>query len=120
MILPLLTVAVLTVSPQQDARGPARSDKTDLVEYRGAAGELDVATPQILGPQLEIDGSLDEEAWSGAALLSGFTQYDPVEGDPASQQTEVLVFVSDDAIYFGIRSYERFPEEIRATVAERD
>ena len=48
-----------------------------------------------------IDGDLSDDAWQSAPELTGFTQRDPNEGQPATQQTRVKVVYDDDAIYFG-------------------
>ena len=68
----------------------------------------------------EIDGVLNEPAWSQAARLGGFWQYQPVDSRPAEEQTEVLVWYSPEAIYFGIIAHDSQPGSIRATVADRD
>ncbi|MDP2956935.1 MAG: DUF5916 domain-containing protein [Longimicrobiales bacterium] len=88
--------------------------------YDGGAGELSVAIPSVAAAEIRVDGRLDDAAWAQAALLHSFTQYDPVEGVPASQKTEVLVLVDAGAIYFGVRAFDDRPEAIRATLAERD
>jgi hypothetical protein len=81
-------------------------------------------SPTAEVPRLEatvqIDGSLDEPVWSAAARLGGFWQYQPVDGRPAEETTEVLVWYAPDAIYFGILAHDRQPAAIRATVADRD
>jgi hypothetical protein len=75
-------------------------------------------------PRLEarivIDGVLDEETWSRAAVLSGFSQYEPADGRPAAERTEVRAWYSPEAIYFGITAYDSEPQLIRATRADRD
>src|SRR5918994_1027896 len=72
------------------------------------------------GGETQIDGKLDEQVWSRATRLSGFWQYQPVDGRPAEEKTEVLVWYAPDAIYFGIIAHDRNPGSIRATVADRD
>ena len=52
---------------------------------------------------IEIDGRLDEIAWSEAPPITDFTQNDPNEGQPVSEPTEVRVRVGRGAP-FGIRS----------------
>ena len=69
---------------------------------------------------MQIDGKLDEPVWSRATRLTGFWQYQPVDGRPAEEDTEVLVWYAPDAIYFGIIAHDRNPAAIRATVADRD
>ncbi|MGH7702970.1 MAG: carbohydrate binding family 9 domain-containing protein, partial [Gemmatimonadales bacterium] len=73
-----------------------------------------------LETSIQIDGKLDEPAWSQATRLTGFSQYQPVEGRPAEEATEVLVWYAPDAIYFGVIAHDREPAAIRATVADRD
>jgi hypothetical protein len=107
-LLPILLAAL--------ALGP--TDSTTV--YRGSAGELRVAVPREADVQIRIDGRLDEEVWSRAAVLTGFTLYEPLEGEPAADETEILVFYTAEAIYFGIRAHDRSPDRIRATLVERD
>ena len=73
-----------------------------------------------LESMIEVDGILDESAWSQATRLTGFSQYQPVDGRPAEEETEVLVWYAPDAIHFGIIAHDRSPSSIRATVADRD
>jgi hypothetical protein len=73
-----------------------------------------------LESQVQIDGKLDEPVWSQATRLTGFWQYQPVDGRPAEEETEVLAWYAPDAIYFGIIAHDRNPAAIRATVADRD
>jgi hypothetical protein len=93
---------------------------TDSLTFRGRMRELDVLIPRIERPDVKLDGHLDDEAWSGAALLTDFTQYEPVEGIASTEPTEVYVFYSSDAIYFGIRAADREPDLILARMGERD
>jgi hypothetical protein len=69
--------------------------------------------------EIVVDGRLDEEAWRGAAVLTGFSRYAPDDGVPADDSTEVLVWYSPAAIHFGIRAYAQ-PGTVNATLADRD
>ena len=71
--------------------------------YDGRSGSLDVEPPRI-DQSIEIDGKLDEAVWSQAAVLSGFSRYAPVDGAPADNATDVLVWYSPTAMHFGIRA----------------
>jgi hypothetical protein len=106
-ILPLVLAATLLPSGEDES-------------YDGAALELSIETPMVLDAQIRIDGLLGDMAWEGAAVLHSFTQYSPVEGVSASQKTEVLVLVDDEAVYFAVRAFDDSPSGIRATLAERD
>ncbi|MFW6202586.1 MAG: DUF5916 domain-containing protein, partial [Gemmatimonadota bacterium] len=83
-------------------------------------GSPEVEIPRLEAAVATIDGRLDEEAWSEAAALTEFWQYEPVDGRRAAERTEVLVWYSPEAIHFGIRAFDSRPDAIRATVADRD
>src|SRR5881392_4484916 len=87
--------------------------------YDGHIRQLDVRVPRIEAA-VHLDGVLDEDVWRQAALLTGFSQYRPVDSRPAADSTDVFVFYAPDAIYFGIRAYEVHGEVVRATLADRD
>jgi len=108
--------ALLHLAAAASLLGAGPGEKT----YGGAAGEISVATPTMVSADIRVDGRLDDDAWAQAALLHSFTQYDPVEGVPASQTTEVLVLLDKGAIYFAVRAFDDRPAGIRATMAERD
>ncbi|MEP6990514.1 MAG: hypothetical protein ABJA80_06240, partial [bacterium] len=76
------------------------------VTYNGRANELRVQPPRLDDAGLVIDGSLDEPQWAQAALLTGFSQFSPIDGAAADDSTEVLVWYSATAIHFGIRAFE--------------
>jgi hypothetical protein len=80
--------------------------------------------PSVTVPRLDaavsVDGALDEAAWSQAAVLDGFRQYQPVDSRPAQERTEVRVWYASDALMVGIRAYAADPGSVRATRADRD
>ncbi len=67
-----------------------------------------------------VDGQLNEPAWQKATRLAGFSEYRPVDGQKASEQTEVLVWYSPSALHFGIVAHDSAPGSVRATNADRD
>ncbi len=103
-------LATFLVALQLPSAGPV---------YHGRSGQLDVAPPRIEATA-RVDGRLDEPVWREAALLTGFSQYRPVDGRPAEDSTEVRVWYAPDAIWFGIRAFEAHGDQIRATLADRD
>ena len=68
---------------------------------------------------MTIDARLDEPQWRQAALLTGFSLYQPADQRPAPDSTDVLVWYSRTAIYFGIRAFEPHGT-VTATLADRD
>lgn len=105
MILPALLLVVTAQDP--DSQGSGRSN------------QIQVRIPRLTGSAV-IDGRLDEPMWTAAARLRDFSQYQPVDGRPAEDPTEVLVWYGPDAIYFGIRATELHGDVVRATRANRD
>ena len=108
---------------------PERFLLTLLLLLQAAGTSSGVVVPGMGSPTAEIprlessakiDGVMDESAWPQATRLNGFSQYQPVDGRPAEENTEVLVWYAPDAIYFGIIASDRNPAAIRATVADRD
>jgi hypothetical protein len=105
MILPLLVSLVAPV-----AEAPP--------SYSGRESQVRVNLPR-LEEQVKVDGILDEPAWERAARLVGFSQYAPVDGRPAENATEVLVWYSPSAIHFGVRA-RAASGTVRASLASRD
>jgi hypothetical protein len=86
--------------------------------YHGRLGDTAVVVPRV-DTTITVDGVLEEPVWRSAAILTGFSQYRPVDGRPAEDSTEVLVWYSRDAIHFGIRAFEAHGA-VRATLTDRD
>jgi len=89
--------------------------------YHGRSGQLAARIPvaDATTAAIAVDGTLNEPVWRTAAVLTGFSLYEPVDGRPAPDSTEVLVWYSPTAIHFGIRAFEPHGT-VRATLAERD
>ena len=88
--------------------------------YNGRQGQLSVRpSARPADVRVTIDGRLDEPVWREAALLTGFSLYQPIDSRPAPDSTEVRVWYSPDALYFGIHAFAP-AGRIRATLADRD
>ena len=109
-----LSAGLAVVASLQVAAQPA----SDTTVFHGRNQQVDVRIPHI-NADAEIDGRLDEPVWHQAAVLTGFSLYQPVDQRPSPDSTEVHVWYSSTAIYFGIRAFEPHGT-VRATLAERD
>lgn len=107
MLITLALLAAIQAAP--DGQQPV---------FHGRAGELTVPIPRRNAP-VTVDGVLDEPVWREAPLLTGFSQYQPADGIPAVDSTEVLVWYAPHGIYFGIRAFEAHGL-VNATLADRD
>ena len=79
-----------------------------------------VARAAPAGGGVRLDGRLDEAAWAGAAAIGPLTQTEPEEGVPPTEATEVRLLVGDQALYVGVRCFDRDPGGIVATKMGRD
>ena len=90
----------------------------DSSTYDGRAGRTTVQAVRV-DTTITVDGRLDEPVWRRAARLTGFSLYQPADGRPAPDSTEVLVWYSPTAIHFGVRAFEPHGP-VSATLADRD
>jgi hypothetical protein len=67
---------------------------------------------------VDVDGVPGESAWAAAPAITRFTQLDPEEGQPGSQQTEVRLLYDDEALYVG--AVLRDTEPVITRLARRD
>ncbi len=109
LLASVLTAASLVV--------PVPSDPDPRV-HSGRAGQTAVKPPRLAGVAT-VDGVLDEPMWGQAAVLTGFSQFTPVDGVAAGDSTEVLVWYSATALHIGVRAFAP-AGSVRATLAERD
>lgn len=72
------------------------------------------------GSDITVDGILNEDAWQTSNQASGFFQYAPRPGDPASERTVVHLLYDDVAIYVGAYLYDSEPQKILKEFTERD
>ncbi len=115
--------------------GPAvRGSCAVVLRLLGAAALGSRAAAQVAAPTgmatlraartpssgIQLDGRLDEPAWSAADSLTDFRQREPSNGAPATERTVVRVLAGPDALYVGVRAYDAICSEVRATQLRRD
>ncbi|MCJ7682618.1 MAG: carbohydrate binding family 9 domain-containing protein, partial [Candidatus Aminicenantes bacterium] len=66
-----------------------------------------------------IDGILDEEAWQNPGY-TGFRQSDPIDGDPATEKTEVWIAYDAQNLYIAARMFDSDPAGIVGRLGRRD
>ena len=67
-----------------------------------------------------IDGVVDDDVWFTAPVLTDFIQAEPLEGEPATEKTEVRILYDETFIYVGVICYDRDPSGIVVTDSRRD
>ncbi len=87
-------------------------------------GRRQMQAVQATSP-IVIDGALDEDVWKRAVAATDFIQADPLEGQPASEITEVRIAYDADYLYVAALCRDSDPSgivvnEIRKDFAGRD
>ncbi len=131
LVLCLAAVAAAEAAAQSGAGFPMgphgpdrlRVDDSTIADPGGGYGAL-AGRPRIRVPRTatppEIDGRLDDPVWRTAAMLSDFVQQAPLDGAPATEQTEIYIAYDSDHIYFGFYLHYADPGIMRANRVDRD
>jgi len=72
------------------------------------------------GENIDLDGRLEESVWQRAIPATGFLQQEPVEGEPATEETAVFVLYDSDHLYIGAILYDSNIDGILAYQKQRD
>ena len=111
--------------PQADVAGPLTLDGSSgaqtpsVVSVGVLAGRPTVSAVRASEPP-RMDGRLDDPIWQTASRITEFVQQRPLEGAPASEQTEVYIAYDNQNIYFGIYAHYSDRKLIRASRVDRD
>ena len=107
-IAPALALAFLAAGPATGIQEPAPGTERPTM----------AATRVEQGPN--VDGDLSDRAWQASEVGTDFIQHEPLDGVPATEQTEVRVVFTGSTIYFGITAFDANPDAIIAREMERD
>ncbi|MXZ72011.1 MAG: hypothetical protein F4Z04_11010 [Acidobacteria bacterium] len=76
--------------------------------------------PPRVAERPRIDGRLDDAVWRDAIHLTEFVQQNPVEGAPASEETDVWIAYDTQNIYIAVHAHYSDPGIMRANRIDRD
>ncbi len=68
----------------------------------------------------KIDGLIEDDCWKNIEPLSGFFQFDPVNGAKASEETLVWIAYDQNHIYFAFLMQDSQPDKIWAELTPRN
>ena len=105
LLIPGLLTAATTASGDTPAREPEEKPSIQALSIES---------------KLEIDGHLDEDAWTRAPKAGPFYRYDKNFGTPMTEPTEFAVLYDQDTLYIGIWAMDSEPSKIKARTMERD
>ena len=113
----LLTLQiVLTGGPEPQSQEADRDSSTPAPKVVVAAANVtDMAEPHP--PDRWCDR---HAAWSSAVRITEFVQQRPLEGAPATEQTDVMIVYDERHLYFAIYAHYTDPSIIRANRVDRD
>lgn len=74
----------------------------------------------LKSPPPDIDGVLDDAAWSTGKWEEGFVQREPYEGVDPTQKTAFKILYDNENIYVAIRAYDSEPGKIEKRLSRRD
>ncbi len=93
---------------------PAKSDPGDSLTARKK-----YMTSRLTGA-ITLDGIPDEAAWKTVEWGGDFTQWQPHEGKPPSQQTHFKILYDDKFLYLAYRCQDLAPDSIVKRMGRRD
>lgn len=103
----------------------AQTSATTAASVRTGSATHSVPVPSAQAvrrsSEISLDARLDDAAWNDATPVSEFTQFDPEEGKPSTQRTEMRFLFDDGSLYVGARMYDSLGAAgVRATKVRRD
>lgn len=121
MLAVTAAAALITTAAPARAQSSAPSPVRHAMAPAATAANRPVIKAAAIAGDVVLDGRLDEAAWQGAPAARDFVQYDPNNGLPATQRTEVRFVYGDDALYIGARMYDtEGGRGVRTQLARRD
>ncbi|HUE77419.1 MAG TPA: sugar-binding protein [Longimicrobiales bacterium] len=109
-----LTLAAGTLSAQEVAMNEPRSERQVAAPSEQPTLLIDRAPGEI-----RVDGDLDDAGWVGAAVASGFSEFQPGQGRVPSSATTALLTYDDENLYVAF-VIEDDPDALRVTLQDRD
>ena len=67
-----------------------------------------------------IDGVVDDDIWSVTEPYSTFTQQEPLEGQPATERTDVWFLLDQTNLYVAVVAHDSEPDRLVVTQSRRD
>jgi hypothetical protein len=68
----------------------------------------------------DIDGVLDDEAWTQGTWIDDFTQYNPHNGKKPSQRSEFKILFDENNLYIAFKAFDTSPDSIVRRLTRRD
>jgi len=92
---------------------------TPEVIARDSEGRITVRATRLAEP-IVVDGRLDDPVYSRVKPVNGFIQQEPLEGEPATEDSDAWIFFDDRNLYVSVRCWDSHPERMVANEMRRD
>ncbi len=79
-----------------------------------------IVTAHRISEPVSVDGILSEKVWNEKKGASEFIQREPLEGNDATERSEVIVAYDEHALYVGAKLFDSNPDSIVARLSRRD
>ena len=86
--------------------------------FSPASPPIEILATRTTTP-IRVDGLIDEPSWDLANVITGFTQSDPEQGQPATYRTFVRILFDEDMLYIAAIC-EQPRESVRVQNLQRD
>ncbi len=112
------SVLVLTIGVLLSKSTPLCAQET----FDPPTDREEIVAEKIANGTISLDGVLNEDVWTSAKPISGFTQREPVQNDPASVDTEVRIVYDTRFLYVGAVCYDSLAKknQLRIRNMQRD
>jgi TolB-like protein len=98
---------------------PAASSALPAGDAGVLTGRVTVRPRRTLTPPT-VDGLLDDAVWGNAARITEFVQRQPIDGAPATEDTDVYIAYDDTNLYLAFHAKYDNPQAMRANRVDRD
>ncbi len=96
----------------------AVADKNNTPEAAELKRKTTMAVRATKAPVL--DGYLEPEVWQTVQPATNFVRYDPLNGKPSSQKSEVYLLYDNEAVYIGALLHDTAPDSVLTQLGGRD
>jgi hypothetical protein len=70
--------------------------------------------------KIAVDGRLEEAAWTRAVPITDFKQFEPQNGEPGTERTEIRIIFDKDNLYIGGEFFDSDPSGLLGNQMVRD
>ena len=70
--------------------------------------------------KIAVDGHLEEAAWTRAVPITDFKQFEPQNGEPGTERTEIRIIFDKDNLYIGGELFDSDPKGLLGNQMVRD